>query len=599
MAAGATRKQGFLWSRPSLTALSFLALAVPVAVYFWFIGHYALNVIYYDSWSDVNLIAHPWNLWNQHNEQRVVFPNFIVLLLGNTVHFNTLVEDYLNGVMLMFATGLFVWTHKRRSPSTPWIYYLPVAIVMLSIVQAGSTLWGVQLAWYLVMLALAVTLYFLDRPTMTNLVMAAAIAAAVVGSFSSLMGLFIWPVGLALLWHRRRSKGFVFAWVGSAVVSVFLYFVRLDLNQTYQDPGYLHSHPIQGIKMFFFVIGDVFGAQTYDNVGHHVPNAPNAGNGVVIFLGVVVFAIAAWAVIAYGFRRDETSGGVVGVALVCFGLLTAFSIAYGRTSPDGLGVSGGPSRYTTFTLLILAGTYLALLNRPTSDARNEPSDQDELIERSDSGAEIPANGQAQIKSRDRRPYLVVLSLEIVAICLLIVMGTVEGIAYGRFWHQNEVQMADVTVNLNQASNVLIDDVLFPGGSHWVRLWAPIATERHLSLFATGAVAHYTKEGLFREFGVVSTRVAKPVAGATLSGGEFLDAGASCKEGVTKVEFRLTGGDLHDAPIGTATHTVDGWIAGWNTASVPNGIYTLESVAFASNGLSAHSTGIVVTVKNEP
>ena len=34
MAAGATRKQGFLWSRPSLTALSFLALAVPVAVYF-------------------------------------------------------------------------------------------------------------------------------------------------------------------------------------------------------------------------------------------------------------------------------------------------------------------------------------------------------------------------------------------------------------------------------------------------------------------------------------------------------------------------------------------------------------------------------------
>src|SRR5664279_3916656 len=77
---------------------------------------------------------------------------------------------------------------------------------------------------------------------------------------------------------------------------------------------------------------------------------------------------------------------------------------------------------------------------------------------------------------------------------------------------------------------LIDDVLFSGGSHWVRLWAPIATERHLSLFATGAVAHYTKEGLFQEFGVVSTRVAKPVAGVKeLSAGQS-GAGASCREG---------------------------------------------------------------------
>ena len=196
-------------SRSPRAALSFLALAVPVAVYFWFIDHYALNVIYYDSWSDIYLIAHPWAMWSQHNEQWLVFPNIIVLLLGDTIHYNTFVEDFLSGILLLFSTGLFIWTHKRRSIATPWIYYLPVVIVMLSIVQAANTLWGFQLAWYVVMLSLALSLYFLDRPNLTNLVMAAAVGAAVVGTFSSLMGLFIWPVGLALLWQRRRPKGFV------------------------------------------------------------------------------------------------------------------------------------------------------------------------------------------------------------------------------------------------------------------------------------------------------------------------------------------------------------------------------------------------------
>ena len=231
-----------------------------------------------------------------------------------------------------------------------------------------------------------------------------------------------------------------------------------------------------------------------------------------------------------------------------------------------------------------------MLNRPPPLVRNEPSDQGELIGRS-ADDEIPANGQPpQITPRDRISYLVVLLTTIGAVCTLIVLGTIEGISYGRYWHQQEVRMADVTVNLDQASNDVIDNTLFPGGSHWVRLWAPIATQRRLSLFATGAVAHYAKEGLFPDIRDVSTRIAKPVAGATLSGGEFLDAGATSEQGVTAVEFRLSGGTLHDAPIAAATHTIYGWIAGWNTANVPNGIYTLESVAFGSTGPERSQSG---------
>ena len=93
----------------------------------------------------------------------------------------------------------------------------------------------------------------------------------------------------------------------------------------------------------------------------------------------------------------------------------------------------------------------------------------------------------------------------------------------------------------------------------------------------------------------STSVRLPSDGATLAGGQYLDASAS--SGVTKVEFHLTGGTLNDALIGTATPTYYGWIAGWGTTTVPNGTYTLQSVAYYGGGVSGRSAGITITVAN--
>lgn len=340
-------RQSFRARPTTSTAFGILALTIPVLAYFWFIDCYSLNVLYYDSWSDIFLIGHPFTLFNQHNENRIVFPNIIVLLLAATTHFNIVVEEYLSGVMLVASAGLIIYTHKRRSPSTPWLYYLPVVIIMLSFVQAANTLWGFQMAWYLVMLSLAATLFLLDRPTETELAMAvttaAAVVAAFIGSFSSLMGLFIWPVGLIILWHRQRPRWLAITWIAAAAVSTLFYFAGFNFGETYSDTPYLLRHLFEGVKTFFFVIGDVFGAQSYDSVGIHPPHAPNLSTGVVIAMGVVVFAIAAWVVIVYCLRPDRTGGSPVGVALVCFGLLYALNIAIGRTSPGSTAPSLGAS----------------------------------------------------------------------------------------------------------------------------------------------------------------------------------------------------------------------------------------------------------------
>ena len=98
----------------------------------------------------------------------------------------------------------------------------------------------------------------------------------------------------------------------------------------------------------------------------------------------------------------------------------------------------------------------------------------------------------------------------------------------------------------------------------------------------------------------TTAVVVPSNGATLSGSSTtLDATASDIVGVTKVEYHLTGGSLTNAVIARAAPTIYGWLAIWNTTSVPNGTYTLQSVATNAGGVSGTSPGITVNVDNTP
>lgn len=94
----------------------------------------------------------------------------------------------------------------------------------------------------------------------------------------------------------------------------------------------------------------------------------------------------------------------------------------------------------------------------------------------------------------------------------------------------------------------------------------------------------------------NTTVVLPSNDATLSGiTQYLDATAS--SGVTQVQYELTGGSLSNQVIATATPTYFGWAAAWNTTTVANGTYTINSVASYPGGVTATSAPITLTVNN--
>jgi hypothetical protein len=97
----------------------------------------------------------------------------------------------------------------------------------------------------------------------------------------------------------------------------------------------------------------------------------------------------------------------------------------------------------------------------------------------------------------------------------------------------------------------------------------------------------------------TTSIVIPSNGATLSGTQAqLDASASDNVSVSRVEFHLTGGSYNDTLIGVATmYPGYGYIYYWDTTAVPNGPYTLNSVAYDPAGNVGRSANVTITVKN--
>jgi hypothetical protein len=69
--------------------------------------------------------------------------------------------------------------------------------------------------------------------------------------------------------------------------------------------------------------------------------------------------------------------------------------------------------------------------------------------------------------------------------------------------------------------------------------------------------------------------------------------------VTQVSYEVSGGpaNLSDDVIATATPTLFGWFATWNTTGVADGTYTLQSVASYGGGVSGTSSPVTITVSN--
>ena len=143
-----------------------------------------------------------------------------------------------------------------------------------------------------------------------------------------------------------------------------------------------------------------------------------------------------------------------------------------------------------------------------------------------------------------------------------------------------------------------------GGSTWTIEKTPTASDyAAISCPAAGACTAVGQPSASGGAVIIGqapiTSMLIPSNGATVSGSQLLDASASSPEGMGSVKFEVSGGSRSDQVVASGTATLWGWLGSWNTTTVANGAYSIQSVATDADGDTVISAPRTVTVDNSP
>ena len=329
-----------------------VAVACVVAT-FWYIHRYALNILYFDQFTNVVLIHQArtgtltWSdLWAQHNENRVLFPNLVVLFLGWADHLNVVAEDWINGLLSLCGDR-----PGRPDPQAT------VAIDPVDPLLPGHRPVGVLLPTEQCPVRLQPHLVHGAGRRGRRAVRAGPPAVDRSGARPGSRHrrgrqLFVapGPPGVAGGYRTALLPGTFGAaarWPGHWPWSSPPPSTCGDST----SPGSTSASTLGlGSKVLWFL------AEVANITGGPQSSSATYIPGAMVAIGAAVLVIAGVA-FAFGLRRGQQDGAAVGLALVVFGLLFVASAVQGRI---GLGLATA-DRYSIFVLTIWVGTYLGLL----------------------------------------------------------------------------------------------------------------------------------------------------------------------------------------------------------------------------------------------
>ena len=337
--------------------------------YLLFVIHFSVNGLLLDDWGFVHLIHAEEHghltltaLWAQHNENRMLIPNAITLTLGVATHDNTRTVMIISSVLfiagfLLFLLVLTSYLGRRLTAFT----VAATGVLWFSLADWQNALWGFQFAWYLVVFLLMAMLCLLRIRGSTHWMttrFALALGTAVVASYTSAQGEFLWPIGAICIWWTlrghprvwaRRARVELVVWTLLATLTTVGYFSGLT-SSGQADPLTTLRHPLAFLQSVLANIGGVIPTSAPDLALHQVIGA---------FL-----LIAAGFVLVQSFRHRYEYSNPLPVSLIVFALLFDASVASIRLTVV-FGITGSVApRYTMANLFIPLAVLVYVLRAP-------------------------------------------------------------------------------------------------------------------------------------------------------------------------------------------------------------------------------------------
>jgi hypothetical protein len=331
---------------PFISVAVFLTVA---GMYYYFILLYTINFPLHDdyhavlgflfkytdasaSWKD-KLAA----LFSQHNEHRIFFDRFIVLIyykiFGNV---NFVALSFIGGLSLLAISAVLFRSLNIFKKNA--LYFIPVIFLVFNYKFCEVTYWAMASLQNLWVIAFAfISLSLLYKDDTKNFVI--ALSMAILATFTSGNGLMTFLVGIFVLAINKQINYKFFIWSFVFVICSLLYFY--DYIRPPGHPDIAQSFikdPLDFFSYCFVFMGSV--------VGNSVP--PAFITGILISLMVLFLFIK---------KYHQKSPAVF--SFIVFLLLTTCANAVTRF---GFGIEQAQSlRYVLHSILFLVCLYIAVL----------------------------------------------------------------------------------------------------------------------------------------------------------------------------------------------------------------------------------------------
>lgn len=321
---------------------------------------FAVDLPYQDQWDLLPALRHmqegrlQWtDIYAQHNEALVLVPQTLSLLLAKVTRFNVQAEAYFSYICEVAAVVMLFlfFIRLQNAIAVPMIAFLPISLLFLSWRATETLLWGGSLVNRLEEVFALLAIWSCIRIPERLAFLFAAVAAALLATYSAASGLAVWPVGLAILLVLNRNgqcRRAIMIWAAFSAATIAVYLATLK------------PHPVPWPSGWRYVLLNPRASIQYclTFAGSSLATSPEAAS--LIGSGMVVLSLAiCWSLVRI--RRRELQQAVLPFAAILLAVLIALAPAVmGRL---GLGIDQpfNATRYVPLQALLMIGIYAAVL----------------------------------------------------------------------------------------------------------------------------------------------------------------------------------------------------------------------------------------------
>jgi hypothetical protein len=339
--------------------LTLLLVIAPPIIFFALFFRYTINVPVNDDYRAIldnlnktistNSISEKVSLFfSQHNEHRIVYDRIWTLLcykINGQVNFN-----YLSLIGNLSLLGIFfLWFNKTRQISKELLLVIPISILVFNVsFYENMTFAMATLSNISIFLFSLLSIHFLTKEKLTKGCLTLAIIFFVFAVFTQGGGLFLVPISLFILAHRKLIKQLIIFSVVSLLIILFYF-------HGYESPSYhpsilstLIDFKVRALLFSFAFLGNVF---SYNLI---YTNDLNESVGLATIIGFLFFVAYLYLIKIKYYKKNLFVFSVMSLIV-----LTSFITGVTRCQ-FGMDTSGA-SRYRISSVLFLIGLYLAFI----------------------------------------------------------------------------------------------------------------------------------------------------------------------------------------------------------------------------------------------